>query len=172
MQYIEAPTQYEPKGQKSLFLAGGITGCPDWQREVVAALADTDWVVLNPRRANFPIHDPNAAIAQITWEHEHLRKADAISFWFPRETLCPIVLYELGAWSMTDKPLFIGMDREYQRRMDVVIQTGLARPDVHIVYSLDDLAQQLRCYIFPARKPLVYEGLDRYDAQVARVKKR
>lgn len=141
MRYIEAPeldtfTTLEP----TLFLAGGITGCPDWQQEVVTLLADTPLVLFNPRRENFPMHDPSAANAQITWEHAYLRRAEAILFWFPSETLCPITLYELGAWSMTTKPLFVGVHPDYQRRHDVEIQTRLVRPDVGIVYSLPDLA--------------------------------
>ena len=144
MRYIEAITPYTYKdGDKSVFIAGGITDCPDWQQDFVKLLSDTDITILNPRRANFPIHDPNAALEQIKWEHDNLRRAVAISFWFPKETICPIVLYELGAWSMTDKPIFVGVHPEYQRRQDVEIQTQLSRPRVKIVYSLNDLAKQV-----------------------------
>ena len=145
MHYIEAPTPYTyEESDKSLFLAGGITGCPDWQQDIVKLLSDTFITILNPRRADFPIHDPNAAMEQIKWEHDNLRRSCAISFWFPKETICPIVLYELGAWSMTDVPIFVGMHPEYQRRQDVEIQTKLARPKVEIVYSLDELANQVK----------------------------
>ena len=145
MKYVEAPAEHTAtEGESSLFLAGGITGGPDWQKEMVEKLKDTDLTLYNPRRENFPIHDPSAAEKQITWEHEFLRKAEAISFWFFKETICPIVLYELGAWSMTDKPIFVGMDPEYQRRQDVEIQTKLVRPNVQIVYSLDELIQQVK----------------------------
>ena len=101
------------------------------------------FVLFNPRRENFPIGDPLAAPEQIKWEYDYLRMADAILFWFPCETICPIVLYELGAWSRSDKPLFVGVHPDYRRRADVEIQTGLARPDVDIVYSLDALAAQV-----------------------------
>jgi len=106
-------------------------------------LQDTDLILFNPRREHFPIGDPGAAQEQIAWEHAYLRTADAILFWFPCETLCPIVLYELGAWSMTDKPIFVGVHPEYERRQDVEIQTCLARPTVKVCYSLEDLAQQV-----------------------------
>ncbi len=147
MIYIESPTRLSRSrhGQgKALFLAGGITDCPDWQQEMRQRLENTDWVLLNPRRAHFPIHDPSATLAQISWEHEHLRKATAILFWFPCETICPIVLYELGAWSMTDKPLFVGVHPDYSRIRDVEVQTLLVRPDVNIVYSLEKLAEVVR----------------------------
>jgi hypothetical protein len=145
VRYIEAPivAPFKPS-ERTLFLAGGISGCPDWQREIVALLADTPLVLFNPRRADFPIHDPSAAEAQIAWEHEHLRRAEAILFWFPCETLNPIVLYELGAWSMTNKPLFVGVHPDYQRRQDVEIQTRLVRPDVHVVYALQSLADTVK----------------------------
>jgi len=147
MRYIEAPEEYTPStGELSIFLAGGIQNCPQWQADMTRGLKDTSLNIVNPRRANFPIHDPNAAKAQITWEHKYLRVADAISFWFCKETMCPIVLYELGAWSMKDKPIFVGMDPEYQRRQDVEIQTGLVRPEVEIVYSLDELTQQVKAW--------------------------
>ena len=128
---------------RTVFLAGGITNCPNWQQEMCSLLQDTDLILLNPRREHFPIEDPNAAQEQITWEHNQLRMADAILFWFPCETLCPIVLYELGAWSMADKPIFVGVHPDYRRRQDVEIQTHLTRPGVVISYSLESLAQQV-----------------------------
>jgi hypothetical protein len=146
---VEALNEHEPGPLPSLFLAGGITGCPDWQREMVHRLHDVPAVLLNPRRANFPIDDPTAARAQIDWEFRHLRQADAILFWFPRETLCPITLYELGAWSLYrdqhgPKPLFIGAHPDYPRRQDVEIQTGLVRPKLRIVHALSDLAASVK----------------------------
>lgn len=144
MQYIESPTHWPDLAPiQSIFLAGGITGCPNWQAEMVELLKETNLALLNPRRENFPIHDPSAAREQITWEHNHLSKADAILFWFPHETICPIVLYELGAWSMTEKPIFVGVHLQYQRRQDVEIQTGLVRPEVQITYRLQGLAEQI-----------------------------
>lgn len=146
MKYLEAPTEYikTVENEKSLFLGGGITNCPDWQSELIGLLKEDDLVLLNPRRANFPMGDPNASKEQIKWEYRHLRKANAIMFWFPKETLCPIVLYELGAHSMTNKPLFIGVHSDYARKLDVEIQTILVRPEIEIVYDLDSLAEQIK----------------------------
>lgn len=147
MKYIEAVADFKLVKptllNKRIFLAGGITGCPDWQGEMVELLSSTKLTLLNPRRQNFPIGDPNAALEQITWEHEALRAAARILFWFPRETICPIVLYELGAWSMSYKPIYVGMHPDYPRRQDVEIQTKLAKPEVEIVYSLEELASQV-----------------------------
>ena len=131
----------------TVFLAGTITGAQDWQSEIIQMLANDSGVLFNPRRENFPIDDPSAAPAQIKWEHDRLREAMLISFWFSPETLNPIVLYELGAWSMRTKPIVVGVHPDYARRQDVEIQTGLARPDVEIVYSLADLAVEIRKYL-------------------------
>jgi hypothetical protein len=147
MRYVEALNYYDLYGTDTkLFLAGGITGCPDWQQEMVSLLKETSLTILNPRRANFPIHDPSAAQEQIEWEHHAFRAADVILFWFPKETLCPIVLYELGAWSMTSKRVFIGVHPEYSRLQDVKIQTALARPEIEIVHSFDELVGQIKDY--------------------------
>ena len=142
MVYIEAPDRTDP-GKKGIFLAGGITGVSDWQKELREKISSLDIAVYNPRRANFDIKDPNASRKQITWEHDMLRKANIISFWFAPEAIQPIVLYECGAWTMTQKPILIGVDPKYQRKQDVEIQTELARPEVKIVSTLDDLANQI-----------------------------
>jgi len=143
MRYIESPETYLVKGGKSLFLAGGITGCENWQQEMRKFLNNVPIVLFNPRRKDFPIDDPSAAQAQIEWEFEYLRKASMILFWFPKETLCPIVLYELGSWSMTDKKIFVGIHPEYKRKQDVEIQTKLVREEIQIVYDLGTLSEQV-----------------------------
>lgn len=141
MEVYEAPQRYDGNAL-SLFLAGGITGCPDWQQEMIAALKETRLVLFNPRRANFPIGDPSAAYEQIEWEHTYLRRATAISFWFPMDTLNPITLYELGAWSMrTEKRIFVGCHPEYKRKQDVMIQTKLVRPHVQVTESFQQLCE-------------------------------
>jgi hypothetical protein len=142
MPVIRAPEECRLSGP-ALFLAGGITGCPPWQRQLIESLGDTSWILLDPRREWWP-NDPRVVEQQIEWEHRHLRRADLIAFWFPRETLCPITLYELGAWSMTSKPLVVGVHPAFGRRFDVDTQTRLVRPDVPVVSSLDALAAVLR----------------------------
>jgi hypothetical protein len=149
MRYIEAfshdhSAHYHPiQDELSLFLAGGISGCPDWQREVAQHLAHTDLVILNPRRANFPMDSPDAAVEQIKWEFDHLLKATLILFWFPQETLCPITLFEYGKWLSRHKPLFVGCHPEYKRLIDVQTQTRLERPLQTIHTSLDTLVEEV-----------------------------
>lgn len=149
---IEAPNEYAGT-EPSLFLAGGITGTVDWQTEIARQLVDVPIVLLNPRRRHFPMNDPTVAEAQIHWEYRYLRSATAVLFWFPHETLCPIALYELGSRSMVPgQPLFVGTHPEYARRIDVVIQMKLARPDVVIFGDLDELADRVREWATQIRK--------------------
>ena len=143
MKYIECPEIYDGK-ETFLFLAGGISGCPNWQIELAEMLKETNLVVLNPRRKHFLENNPDIEEEQITWEYNHLKKADIISFWFPKETLCPITLYELGKQSTNNKPILIGVHPDYKRKRDVEIQTKLIRPGVKIVYSIKDLAEQIK----------------------------
>lgn len=129
------PDKYQ---RKKIFLAGGITGCPDWQAEAIKHFEMAEVTLLNPRRDNFPIDNPEAGPVQIRWEHNMLRAADCILFWFCAETIQPIVLYELGAWSMTSKPIAVGTDGKYPRRLDVWHQTALARPEVEVRSTLEE----------------------------------
>ena len=162
--YIEAPKEYKYKDKsfpyeewkKSLFLAGGITNCPNWQQELVQLLKDVDLIIFNPRRDNFPIDDPNASYEQIKWEYNKFQVCKQILFWFSRGSLNPIVLFEYGRWSYMAKKfwqyqikIFVGIDTEYKRKQDVEIQTKLLDPieqHLKIVYSLEDLAKQIIDY--------------------------
>jgi len=142
MKYIEAPEIHTWKNQ-SLFIAGWISWCPDWQKEYINYFRDTSLAVLNPRRTDFNIEDKSVEIEQITWEHEHLEKADIISFWFGKETICPIVLYELGKYANSNKEIYVWVDPAYERKSDVEIQMDLVRPNLQVVNSLKDLANQI-----------------------------
>ena len=145
MRYIEALEPYHPKeGEKSLFLAGGINGTTtDWQQKYRAMFEDTDIVLLNPRR-NAEHWDQKEGERQVMWEHQHLRKATAISFWFPAEAVCATSLYELGTWSQNPKPLFIGCHPLYWKRQCVHFQTFLARPEIRVVETLEELSLQVK----------------------------
>ena len=150
MRYIEALETWggelHANEDFSLFLGGGISNCSPWQDYVVQQLADTDIVVLNPRRKNFPMDDPQESEKQIQWEFDHLELADSILFWFCAETLCPITLFEYGKWITSDKRLFVGCDPAYARLSDVKIQTQLESPWQHVHTCLDDLIAEVKSY--------------------------
>ena len=49
-------------------------------------------------------------------------------------------MLEYGKYALaTERPVIIGVDPEYERKQDVEIQTKLARPQLPIYYSLDDM---------------------------------
>lgn len=148
MIYIEAPqVATVPVGQAALFVGGGITGTHEWQSGYIDLLSHLDLLILNPRRAEFNIEDESESEKQIQWEWDALAKSTMVSFWFPSETLCPITLLELGIHLAGDKPIFVGCDQYYQRKLDLEIQCGLYRPEIEIVYSIEDLAGQVKRFV-------------------------
>ncbi|MFE9428341.1 hypothetical protein ACFYNO_35935 [Kitasatospora sp. NPDC006697] len=40
MEYSESPSEYHPGGRPAVFLAGDISGCPDWQAEAAGLFGD------------------------------------------------------------------------------------------------------------------------------------
>ncbi|MEV6298201.1 nucleoside 2-deoxyribosyltransferase domain-containing protein [Actinoplanes sp. NPDC051861] len=134
MTVFTAPESDGGAARPRLFLAGGISGVGDWQREAIGLLAPVWPALYNPRRPAYPVGE---GARQIRWEFEHLALADAILFWFSHETVQPIVLYELGRWAGTDKPLAVGAHPGYSRRFDVVEQLGLARPGLEVHDDLE-----------------------------------
>lgn len=141
--------------EKSLFIAGGISNCANWQGDFISLLKDTDLTCFNPRRKAFDMNDPEASRRQIEWEYKYLGLSMATAFWFPCETLCPITLFELGdqlkIMERTDGPsskpklrsIFVGCHPGYARKLDVEIQVGLRRKDIVVVDSLEKLAGQV-----------------------------
>lgn len=154
MKVITAPNVFERQnGDSSVFLAGGITSCPNWQETLIShakfAFADKEnLVILNPRRENFNVTDKRMSEHQIEWEHKMLETCGTVVFWFPKETLCPITLYELGAYTEKKKNLIVGVDPHYGRKLDVTTQTLLRRPELTIYigfeFFLDAVGKHLR----------------------------
>lgn len=173
--YIEATRAYAFTGlpDPAIFLAGGITGCPDWQSQVKHMLADRssgyfdDYTLFNPRRAVFPMDDPTAAEEQIMWEYQALRDADIVLFWFCKETVQPIVLLELGATmerlrlermlpeeNSYRQAILIGVEEGYSRKQDVFLQSACALGyDRRIYDSLESLVNGLKREIYRHHHP-------------------
>lgn len=133
---IKAPNNLS----KTIFLAGGISGCPDWQRIFINLLKSSDFLFFNPRRE----FEPEDIEEQIEWEDHYLEKADIVVFWFPKETLCPITLFELGKMLVSPKCVIVGCHQDYKRRKDVIIQSQLIRgPHFPILDTLIELRDSL-----------------------------
>jgi hypothetical protein len=149
---VECPNEIrQVRLHPSVFIAGGITGCGEWQFDLIDQIKDIEnLIVYNPRRRNFPIDDPSAAKQQIVWEYDKLMLSDIIVMHFPKATLCPICLYELGKWinSSAAKNAIVTIEHGYARTNDVIIQTSLARPDVKVfVGSQEECVETMRRYI-------------------------
>lgn len=152
MSYVEAPEPYTGPGP-AVFLAGPISGAPNWQLDATRLLEDV-CTVLNPRRAAFPAyhdvdhHDIDAATLQIRWEYEHLRRADIVLFWFPAgPTIGPIALYELGSMAASGARLVVGAHPDYPRCLDVVVQLDMIRPELIVHHSLTATCAALRAWL-------------------------
>lgn len=144
---VQSPEQYEKinESEFALFLAGSVSY--PW-REELAQMIDSDYVVLL-----IPINDHahlNNKDFRISWEHEHMKKADALLFWFPKgeannsRTFSMTSLFELGrAIESMDQPLIVGIDPEYPLREELLLQLKLLRPDIKVYGSLEDIAKSL-----------------------------
>lgn len=136
VEVITAPDPILVTGpQHKVFLAGGITGCPEWQATAIQQIQEKttrNTVLFNPRRPKSPQENPSMAQEQIEWEFKALNTADTILFWFCKETVQPIALYELGRHayrhSTRRRPstLLVGVEPGYPREQDVRIQLELA----------------------------------------------
>lgn len=145
--YVEAPDYYRPRAgdPPAVFLAGGITGVERWHDHAVSVLAGAvpPVVVLNPNRADFPIHDPGSGWEQVSWEQHHLHLPDVVTmFWFPasdpRVTTQPIAMFELGQALGEGRPVVVGAHPGYPRQADIHLLCRLARPDLTVHTDLDD----------------------------------
>lgn len=133
---VTSPHLYIPKHDDiTVFLAGGISGCRDWQQDVINNLFrmidkdDSQVIVYNPRQKDFNVNDQSATDDQITWEFQYLNKVDIFSMYFVGgDQIQPICLYELGRYT---KNVFgyeqvISVEKDYIRERDVVTQVALA----------------------------------------------
>lgn len=140
MRLIVCPDEYDPRPDDyAIFMAGGITGCPNWQLEIMSAAYYTslnatlgssgkEVVLINPRRASFDCSKAESSEEQIKWEFRHLKMASAIYFWFPKEGACAITLFELGCALGAGRNVKVGVEPGYARELDVRTQFSLRCP--------------------------------------------
>lgn len=147
MKEIKSPEIFENNEMPSIFLAGGITDCYDWQSDMIKLLQNCNVQLVNPRRSDFDVTNPNMSEEQIEWEYKNLNIVDAVLFYFPSETLCPITLYELGVHATKGTKLFVGCHPEYKRKFDVIKQLELIRPEIVVYETLEELSKIVSEYI-------------------------
>lgn len=167
MQIIQSPHNHQHAYgglglAKNLFLAGGISNCPRWQDEVVSMfLSKVDhsekFNIFNPRRVGDLAKDGSDAIEQIEWEIDYIDQCQYFLFWFPKESVCPITLFELGKittelWNYEvdhsksnslsqNNCLSVGVEPGYTRQLDLEIQLPHICPDIKFDYDLESLVE-------------------------------
>lgn len=163
MRIIQSP-EYEKLTypDKSLFLAGGISNCNNWQNEIIEIFQkkvnDEKLVIVNPRRdEGIDFQDVKESTGQIMWEHSYLDQAKHILFWFPAESVCPITLFEYGKYlykkegprrrdgcsGPSNLQISVGTHPDYIRKLDISVQTMLVCDLIKVHLTLDDLVEDV-----------------------------
>lgn len=143
---VQSPNNPPHYPLPAVYLAGGIAGCPDWQADMIRLLANLDdGTLLNPRRPEWPESGP--LLEQNKWEVSFLWRSQVVPFWFPKEAVCPMALFELGTQlvrarvsTKSQVKVCIGIEPGYRRHADVEAQVALLAPNLPIYRSLDDIA--------------------------------
>lgn len=140
-QVITAPSTEKPI-YTSVFLAGGISNCKEWQKDVIDCMDKISVSLFNPRQEHFDVSDKSASEKQITWEFERLEQMDIFSMYFCNDDSDqPICMYELGRNivrmqnrfpSDWQRRIIISVERGYRRAKDVIIQTRLCAPNLSV----------------------------------------
>ena len=134
---IKTPISSNQELIPDIFLAGGVTYSPNWQKEALEMLAGTDLTVANPRRDEIISAIGETARQQIIWEFENLKSAKVVLFWFPNaETI--ITFLELGKELARESNIVVGVDPDYNRRFDIETQVHLELPRAVIYTTLDE----------------------------------
>jgi hypothetical protein len=153
MTFVIKPTEQYVELQPynfSVFLGGSIEmgKAVDWQTELATSLQDCsdDLILFNPRRDNWDssweqkIDNPQFN-EQVTWELDHLDKADAIIFYFQPGTQSPITLLELGLYADTGKCVVVCPEGFWRKgNVDIVCE----RYGVPQLKSVDELSQYIK----------------------------
>jgi hypothetical protein len=121
MQVITAPER-KPITNQSIFLAGTIDDgkSEDWQSKLIKEFSEYNITILNPRRNNWGDLSDNELRKQITWELDHLEKADIIFMYIIGTSKSPISLLEMGI-HIKDSKLIVVCEPEFYRYENVKI---------------------------------------------------
>jgi hypothetical protein len=126
MKEIKPPT-FIPNNLACVFLAGSIEmgAAEKWQDKAVALLAETGYVVLNPRRDDWDsswkqeIMNPKF-FEQVNWELQGIEEAEWVLMYFDPNTKSPITLLELGLVAQMDsKKLIVVCPEGFWRKGNV-----------------------------------------------------
>lgn len=147
---IYAPEKYDKWYRKTrIFLAGSIEmgAAENWQDKVIAALADYNVEIFNPRRPDWDsscvqsIHNKQFN-EQVNWELDALDDTDIIAMYFDPNTKSPITLLEFGLFAYSDKEITLCCPEGFWRKGNVDIVAK--RADIVQVNTLEELIKDLK----------------------------
>lgn len=142
---IKPPRKVHLGPTNVIFLAGSIEmgTAIDWQTELSNKVDSKNVFIFNPRRDDWDSSLPQEIgnpqfYEQVTWELEHIEKADLVVFYFDPNTMSPITLLELGLCAGLEKHAVVYCPEPYWRKgnVDIVCE----RYGFSVVSSMDDLA--------------------------------
>jgi hypothetical protein len=140
---ITPPKKLLVKTNKTVFLAGSISGTENWQEELLYHYLIKENLehitFLNPRRSLVFIDPTKEEFArpQIEWEIEMFDLCDLAFFYFHEGTNAPIALLELGRMIEiirhgSPKGILVGAHWNYPRLLDIQIQLSLLLQNVRV----------------------------------------
>lgn len=132
---LTAPARLPDSPRKDVpivYLAGGLA--TPWREEVIFRLEHNTVILVDPTNKGLA-GGLNATQQQTQWERTYLDRADAIMFWFPSETPCPVALFELGFLLAQGKKVFIGAHPLYPKLNDLIAQVRVI--DDRIIVDTD-----------------------------------
>lgn len=127
-QVICAPSDEEPLGIKSVFLAGTTSKVDknDWRETLSASLSDIPVTLYNPYRADWDSSwreeiDFAPYREQVEWELEKQDKADIVVVYFHPATQAPVSLLEFGLCARAPGKAIVVCPEGYWKRGNVQI---------------------------------------------------
>ncbi len=134
-----------------VFLGGSIDmgKAVDWQAQMIAALADQDVVILNPRRPDWnpawkPVADEPEFRRQVEWELAALESADVVVLYLTPGSQAPISLLEMGLHARTGKLVVLCPEGFWRKgNVDITAQ----KYGVKQVESLDALIAEVKARV-------------------------
>jgi hypothetical protein len=146
---ITSPAALPPAdGRVRVFLGGSIDmgSAPDWQADVINALAGETVDILNPRRDDWskewqPVADDDEFLRQVNWELSALESADVIILYLSPGSRSPISLLELGLHARSGKLIVLCPDGYWRKgNVDITVR----RYGVEEVADIESLLRSLR----------------------------
>ena len=127
---------------KFIYLAGSM-GKVDWQSEVYKKLVmkslSSEWTVLNPR----PDQKALEVKAYASWEYNCVIASDIIGFWFAAKDRPDMGLFDLGRWSVYEKPMIVGIEKGYAFEERIKCDLAVSCPELTVLKSIEAVADAI-----------------------------